>query len=125
VKLGVLLMSFTILFQSFNFEISDAFKFSTLIDHLAIHMEEGDGIDDFLDLHYGDKVDLHKDQHKEHRELPFKQHHMDVNIHYVNTVFEEKNLSSFIEMNAVENNFTYKNPYTNSFINNFFQPPQK
>ena len=49
-KLGAILLSFTILFQSFNFEINDVFKFSTLIDHLSSHIDEGDDVADFLDL---------------------------------------------------------------------------
>lgn len=124
-KLGVIILSFTILFQSFNFEVNDIFKFSTLIDHILNHIEEGDNIDDFLDLHYGDKTISHQNEHKEHKELPFKQHHIDFNIQYISMPFEENNLISIIELNTIKNNFSYKDPFTNSYINIFFQPPRK
>ena len=124
-KLGTILLSFTILFQSFNIEIGDVLKISKLIDHITCHIEQGDDMLVFFDLHYGDKVALHKDKHKEHNELPFKHQHIDIHIQYLHTILEEKIAESYTDLNTVKNNFSYKDPHTNSFINSFFQPPQK
>jgi len=124
-KLTAFILSFTILAQSASFDIIDITKFSTFITHINNHIEEGDDFADFIDLHYGNKIDLHQNKHKEHKELPFKHQHIDSNFQFV-FVLDTYNLNiSSTENRFKLNNFNYKEPTSNLYINNFFQPPQK
>ena len=82
-KLTVFILSFTILAQSASFDIIDITKFSTFFTHINNHIDDGDDFADFIDLHYGNKIDLHQNKHKEHKELPFKHQHIDSNLKFV------------------------------------------
>ena len=124
-KLTVFILSFTILAQSASFDIIDITKFSTFFTHINNHIDEGDDFADFIDLHYGNKIDLHQNKHKEHKELPFKHQHIDSNLQFV-FVLDTYNLNiSSPEDRFKLNNFNYEEPTSNLYINNFFQPPQK
>jgi len=124
-KLTVFILSFTILAQSASFDIIDITKFSTFFTHINNHIDEGDDFADFIDLHYGNKIDLHQNKHKEHKELPFKHQHIDSNFQFV-FVLDTYNLNiSSPEDRFKLNNFNYEEPTSNLYINNFFQPPQK
>jgi len=124
-KLTAFILSFTILAQSASFDIIDITKFSTFFTHINNHIEEGDNFSDFMDLHYGSKIDLHQNKHKEHKELPFKHQHIDSNFQFV-FVLDTYNLNiSSPEDRFKLNNFNYEEPTSNLYINNFFQPPQK
>ncbi|UKM65848.1 hypothetical protein GSB9_02419 [Flavobacteriaceae bacterium GSB9] len=75
-KLVVLFYSFLILAQSFNLNVEDLSKFSVLIEHAQFHKDMyGDTFFDFLSEHYGDKKASHPNDHKNHEDLPFKNHH--------------------------------------------------
>ena len=124
-KLTAFILSFTILAQSASFDIIDITKFSTFFTHINNHIDEGDDFADFIDLHYGNKIDLHQNKHKEHKELPFKHQHIDSNFQFV-FVLDTYNLNiSSPEDRFKLNNFNYEEPTSNLYINNFFQPPQK
>lgn len=124
-KLSAILMSFTILFQSFGLDFNDFTNFPKLISHLSSHIEEGDDVSDFMNLHYGTDVEKHKNKHSEHKELPFKHQHSDTHLQLVYVL----NICS-LEMIAVENiyenkNFHYGSTFSNNYIKRLFQPPQK
>lgn len=124
-KLTAFILSFTILAQSVSFDVTDITKFSAFITHINNHIEEGDDFADFIDLHYGYKIDSHQNKHKEHKELPFKHNHIDSHFQVVFVLNSYNfNLSS-TEYRFKLNNFNYKEPTSNLFTNNFFQPPQK
>ncbi|SFS33077.1 hypothetical protein [Lutibacter maritimus] len=123
-KIGAFILSFTILFQSFNFEIDDVYKLPTLINHITCHIENGDNFGNFIDLHYGNKSNSHQEKHKEHKDLPFKHQHSDSHMQ----LFVMNNLKlnvSNLEIGFNTKNFIYKEPTSNQFTNNFLQPPQK
>ena len=124
-KLTVIILSITILLQSFNFEVKDFNKIPTLLDHITCHFNTGDSFADFISMHYGSKVNMHKDVHKEHKELPFKQKHLETSFQYVYMIFLEGFSGSFKEIAFRKNNFAYNEPTSNLFINSIFQPPQK
>ena len=124
-KISVIILSFTILIQSFNFELTDVNKISTLVDHITTHVETGDSFADFISMHYGSKLSTHKNEHKEHRELPFKHEHLEAHFQYVYTLISEDIFVSFEDITFKENKFVYNEPTSNSFVNNVFQPPQK
>jgi hypothetical protein len=120
-----IILSFTILFQSFNFDLKDFNKIPTLVDHISCHLKEGDSILEFLSMHYGNESNIHEEEHKEHKELPFKQQHLESNFQIVFILNVQNYPLNFNEIKLETNNFTYKEPTTDLFINNFFQPPQK
>jgi len=124
-KLTVIILSITILLQSFNFEVKDFNKIPTLLDHITCHFDTGDSFADFISMHYGSEVNMHKDVHKEHKELPFKQKHLETSFQYVYMIFLEGFSGSFKEIAFRKNNFAYNEPTSNLFINSIFQPPQK
>ena len=124
-KLTAFILSFTILAQSASFDIIDITKFSTFFTHINNHIDEGDDFADFIDLHYGNKIDLHQNKHKEHKELPFKHQHIDSNFQFVFVLYSHNLNISSPENRFKLNNFNYKEPTSNLYINNFFQPPQK
>lgn len=118
-------MSLTILFQSFGLEFRDFAKFPTLLTHLSAHIEEGDNLSSFMDMHYGVNAETHQDKHNEHKELPFKHQHSDTHLQLIYVI----NLS-YVEMMTVENMyenkiFHYLKTVPNTYINRLFQPPQK
>lgn len=124
-KTGAFILSFTILFQSFSFEAGDVYNFSTFINHVNSHIKNGDNFADFIDLHYGNKANSHQDKHKEHPDLPFKHHHVDSQMQLA-FVLNNLNLDLNVKEIGFENrNFNYKEPFSNQYIYNFFQPPQK
>jgi hypothetical protein len=124
-KLSTFFLSFTILIQSFNFDISDISSISVLVNHISEHLERGDNLGDFIDLHYGNKVKSHQDKDNEHQKLPFKHQHIDTNsllFYVLNNDFI--NISD-IESSIMVHNFNYKEPTSNLYIHRFLQPPQK
>ena len=124
-KIGAFILSFTILFQSFNFKIDDMYKMSTFINHITSHIDNGDNFADFIDLHYGIKSNSHQEKHKEHKDLPFKQQHLDSLSHLLFVMHYFKSDVSQPEISFSTTNFKYKEPSSNQFTNNFLQPPQK
>jgi hypothetical protein len=124
-KLSAILLSFTILFQSFGIEFNDIAKFPTLIKHISCHIEEGDNLANFMDLHYGSSADFHKNKHNEHKQLPFKHHCGDSHFHPV-YVLNFSNLEIMSSTKIFEDkNFYYQKTFLNSYTTRFFQPPQK
>jgi hypothetical protein len=124
-KLSTFVLSFTILIQSFNFDVSDISNISVLTNHISDHLDRGDNLIDFIDLHYGNKLKSHQDKHSEHQKLPFKHQHID-NSSLLLYIINSDNLKiNSIESTIMVHNFNYKEPTSNLYINRFFQPPQK
>jgi hypothetical protein len=123
-KLAAIILSCTILIQSFNFDISDIQKISNLLEHLDCHFEEGDTIDDFIAIHYSGDENAPKTEHEKHQELPFKHQHLDAHSQIVFIVSANEFFGYYQESFLVNTKFTYKEPSTSLFVNKFFQPPQ-
>ena len=72
-KLISILFSILILFQSFNLQLEDYSKISALFEHAQFHDDNyGDSIIDFVVQHYNTSYFDSDKQHKEHKNLPFK-----------------------------------------------------
>lgn len=124
-KILAIIVSITILFQSFGLEIEDLNKFPELVDHISCHLNSGDSFAEFIAMHYGSEVNNHELEHNEHKELPFKHQHVESHLQMAFIIYVYNDSINFNEIKLDTNNFTYKEPTTNLFINNFFQPPQK
>ncbi len=125
-KLLALTYSFLILIQSFNINLENFSKFNALIDHAQFHKEMyGDTFFDFLAEHYGEARDNHENDHKEHKDLPFKDnHHMCT---HINLSFISPNISFKIgseEFIEIPFNFVYKESFTSFEKPSIFQPPK-
>lgn len=125
VKLTAFFLATTVMIQSFNLKQSDVLKLPALAKHVIDHLIEGDSFTDFFAMHYGNKTDLHKNEHKEHKNLPFN--HKNNDSIFTSVFFFESNL------NPVKSSFNcfYQNkPNSNipffRFLLSFtiFQPPK-
>lgn len=118
------ILSFTLLFQSFNFDYSDIEKLPILVQHLSSHIDEGDTFNAFISMHYGVATQSHERDHKEHGELPFKHEHLDTHFQLVFLLSGHQYPLDGIDNNHNTNNFNYKEPLTSLVVLNFFQPPK-
>jgi len=114
-----------ILFQSLNFGFEDISKFKTLIEHVQYHKEMyGDSLIEFLAEHYGEAQENHQNDHKEHKNLPFKDHHMctHINMPFINndTSFD----LSYLDFVEIPFNFFYRDCFTSCEKPSVFQPPK-
>ncbi len=127
-KLVAIFYSFLILVQSFNINAEDLSKLSVLVEHAKFHKDMyGDSFFDFLSEHYGDQKISHPDNHKEHEDLPFKNHqHM---LCLVNSVFIlTPELLFQLEHQSFKNiplNFFYKESTSLFEKPSVFQPPKQ
>ncbi|MBE9488889.1 MAG: hypothetical protein IMY67_01225 [Bacteroidetes bacterium] len=125
-KIIAILYSSLILVQSFNIDVDDISKLSTLLTHASYHQETyGASFFDFLEEHYGDTSFLHDDDHKEHEELPFKHNHqtcLDIHSSFtLNTTNFTVGDPHFIEIPLI---FFYKESNSLFEKSSFFQPPK-
>jgi hypothetical protein len=123
-KITVVILSFTILFHSLNFEIQDVSKVSALVNHITYHFKAGDSVADFFSMHYGSELSSHKNKHKEHQKLPFKHQHFETQAQFVYLISLENTAISFKPFTLNKNKFAYKSSMQNLFINSILQPPQ-
>lgn len=123
-KTIVIILSITILFQSSNFEIKDIHKIPMLVSHIISHVEAGDSFSDFISMHYGKQANMHKNEHKEHRKLPFKDKQLETHFQHVYTLLSQEIYTTFKEIQYKEHEFAYNEPTSNLFVNSFLQPPQ-
>ncbi|WP_456421101.1 hypothetical protein [Lutibacter sp.] len=124
-KILVFILSFTILIQSFNFQLEDITKMPTLINHIADHFEAGDSFMDFISMHYGSQYEIHKTKHKEHQKLPLKQYLLHLHLQvYISVYTKNLLVSSFKEIHLRKKIFNYTEPSSSSFPTEIFQPPK-
>jgi len=123
-KIAAIILSFTVLFQSFNFDLTDVQKIPTLVAHFSCHLEKGDNLSDFVSLHYGSSIEKHQEDHHEHKELPFKHQHIDSHFQLAFLIGTNSYPINHSDSKVETNNFNYKEPSSQLFENNFFQPPK-
>lgn len=123
-KIAAFILSFVILFQSLSFEIADFSKLPTLVNHISEHFKSGDNLFDFVEMHYGVKLENHQNEHNEHKELPFKHQHLDSHFQFAFVICFHQYPFESIEDIPESNNFNYNEPLTTLVVNNFFQPPK-
>lgn len=123
-KIAAFILSFIILFQSLSIDIQDFNKIPTLLNHISCHLKSGDNLADFIEKHYGIQSDIHKSEHNEHKELPFKHQHLDSHFQVAFVVYFQQYPIQTIESISQNNNFNYTEPLTSLVVNNFFQPPK-
>ncbi len=124
-KISVVILSFSILFQSFSFDLDDFDMLPTLVNHIKCHLEIGDNFGDFITMHYGSELNNHKDEHKEHDKLPFKHEHLEAHFQIDYALYTDPDMVYLKDVSFKKNRFSYKDPSTNLFVTTFFQPPQK
>ena len=75
-KVFSIVLSFLVLFQSFNLDLSDLAYIDEFLEHAEFHSEKyGDNFIVFISKHYGemqkDHSRDHQEEKQEHEELPF------------------------------------------------------
>lgn len=129
-KISAVILSFTILIQSFNISFSDVLQLNELIEHAQFHKKQyGDDFLTFLSKHYGEDKAEHQQQHKEeapqHEKLPFNQQHLpsiDFQVPVLVTTY--LSLEKHIFKQTKKTGFYYVNIYSSLFKNGIFQPPK-
>ena len=127
-KIVAVIYSFLILTQSVNINIEDFSKFSVLFEHAQFHQKMyGDSFFEFLSEHYGDnKVSHNSDDHKEHEDLPFKNHHhmlCHINTAFLLTPYISHDLNNPL-FKETSLNFFYKESISLFEKSSVFQPPK-
>ncbi|MCW5910461.1 MAG: hypothetical protein KIT62_05275 [Cyclobacteriaceae bacterium] len=108
-------------------DLHDLSKVPYMISHFQQHKDKTDSfsITDFFDLHYGSLAEQHdKQEHEQHKGLPFKAH--DCTASHASVVlpdFEPKIESSF-SLIIRYNNF-YESAYSSEFSQSIWQPPRQ
>lgn len=123
------ILAFVVLFQSFNFEITDINKLSNFINDINCHVQDGESFADFIADHYKNDSESHEHkgvqhEHDDHGELPFKHQHMDSHVQLVFVFFSNEFNSNYEELNDSVDNFNYTEPTSDLFLNSLFQPPR-
>jgi len=114
-----------IFWKNLKLYLADFNKISKLINHISSHIEEGDSILDFLEFNYGVNTAKHNREHSEHRELHFKHKHLESHFQIVFIFYVQNYPINFNEIKLETNNFTYKEPTTDLFTNNFLSASTK
>ena len=123
-KIAAFILSFIILFQSLSIDMQDVAKIPTLVNHISCHLKSGDNLVDFVEMHYGNLSNVHKNEHNEHKELPFKHQHLDSHFQIAFVIYFQQYPIQTIESIPDNKNFNYIEPLTSLVVNNFFQPPK-
>lgn len=129
-KLLSILAALLILIQSFNISFGDIVQLDELLEHAAFHKAQyGDNILVFISKHYGelkeDHHKNHKEEHEEHKNLPFQHNsctHLVVNalVLFPNIITREK-----IEVHSKEGaSFYYLQSDSSGHQSGVFQPPR-
>ncbi|MDP3311897.1 hypothetical protein [Lutibacter sp.] len=115
----------TVLLQSFNVEFNDYYKIPALASHFITHLEKGDSISEFISMHYGSLENSHKEDHKEHQNLPFQHHQLDSTFQFNFIIVTNYIEFKYNDIVITVSNFFYKNSFKSLFRKFIFQPPQK
>jgi hypothetical protein len=129
-KILSITLSFLVLFQSFNLDLSDLAQIDELLEHAEFHSEKyGDNFLEFISKHYGELQKEHSRDHQEekqeHEELPFTQHcctHAFTAFVLTKIQLPELKTNGLVDFTA---NFYYLDNYASIEKFDIFQPPKK
>jgi len=115
-----------ILLQSFDLELEEISKISTLVAHAQMHADEyGDSFVDFIEKHYGKLREEHRNADHNHDQLPYQKHqHKCIHYHFAFVFPEPLLLPEGRDFVSIPLNFIYKEPYTSFVASAVFQPPR-
>ncbi len=128
-RIATILLSISILAQSFNLHIEDAIELSEIVEHAELHKSRyGDSFFVFLSKHYGDLKESHKKQHqeeeREHSHPPL-QHDCSFQMQ---TAFVLNAFAFSIEdakgVMQTSTNFYYEDKFSTFEKQKIFQPPR-
>ena len=118
------IVSISILFQSFPLQLGDFYKLPDLVNHISQHIEKNDSLTDFIAMHYGCELKNHNNEHKEHQKLPFKHINFDSHIQLVIIPSFIENSDSQLENSFKKPSYHYSEPLAHLVSNYIFQPPR-
>ncbi|HNT49376.1 MAG TPA: hypothetical protein PKK67_02220 [Cyclobacteriaceae bacterium] len=108
-------------------DLHDLTKVPYMISHFQQHQNNTDSfsISDLFNLHYGSLAEQHdKQEHEQHKGLPFKSH--DCTTSHVTMMLPEfvSNMASSFSLIIQYNNF-YESAYSSEFSQAIWQPPKQ
>lgn len=125
-KIISIILTLLILSQSSEVTVVDVLKVKNLYEHVKFHQEQyGDTVLEFLTEHYGDGDVDHKNDHRDHDNLPFKHSSKtcshNILLFAIDFSHQELKIDSFLDSNL---NFFYKETTSVYELNAILQPPQ-
>ncbi|MBX2895576.1 MAG: hypothetical protein KF763_09035 [Cyclobacteriaceae bacterium] len=107
-------------------DLHDLSKIPYMISHFQQHKNNAESFSfaDFFDLHYGASAEQHdKQEHEQHKGLPFKTH--DCTTSHISMILTdfEPNIESSFSLTISYNNF-YESAYSSDFCQSIWQPPK-
>lgn len=107
-------------------DLHDLSKVPYMISHFQQHKNNAESFSfvDFFDLHYGASAEQHdKQEHEQHKGLPFKTH--DCTTSHISMILTdfEPNIESSFGLTISYNNF-YESAYSSDFCQSIWQPPK-
>ncbi|MBX2913670.1 MAG: hypothetical protein KF856_00225 [Cyclobacteriaceae bacterium] len=107
-------------------DLHDLSKVPYMLRHFQQHKSntESFSFSDFFDLHYGASAEQHdKQEHEQHKGLPFKTH--DCTTSHISMILTdfEPNIESSFGLTISYNNF-YESAYSSDFCQSIWQPPK-
>lgn len=129
-KVFSIALSFLVLFQSFNLDLSDLAYIDEFLEHAEFHSEKyGDNFIVFISKHYGEMKKEHSRDHQEekqeHEELPFT--HLCCSHVFTANVNNKIQIPSLKTCPIVDftANFYYLDNYASFEKFDIFQPPKQ
>ncbi|MBZ9651207.1 hypothetical protein [Psychroflexus montanilacus] len=111
--------------QAFGLCASNVIKFSNLLDHYNFHStEKENSFLEFIDLHYGIQKDAHENEHNEHDDLPYPDHHL-LQHNFISEFDSVFNLDSPQDNKEPRHNFSYKALFITLYQIEILHPPKQ
>jgi len=107
-------------------DLHDLSKIPYMISHFQQHKNNAEAFSfaDFFDLHYGASAEQHdKQEHEQHKGLPFKTHDCTTSHISMILIDFEPNIESSFGLTIRYNNF-YESAYSSDFSQSIWQPPK-
>ncbi len=119
-------MSLLLFAQSFSVSLADLFHIPDLVIHYEYHQETfGDDLFSFIEKHYGELKEEHKQEHEGHDKLPFGHSHSCAHTALVFLDLQAQHTESkIVPVDQTDSNFAYRNSYYFTRISGIFQPPK-
>ncbi len=119
-------ISFLIILLTSSNSFGQILRLPTLVHHYFEHVEwDNSTLSEFLSIHYAVNINHPDDKHHDHENLPFKT--VDSHTSIIDNIFLQTNYSIIkviVETSDIKISSSYYQNYSNSYLNNIWQPPR-
>ncbi|PHR95716.1 MAG: hypothetical protein COA80_10050 [Leeuwenhoekiella sp.] len=120
------ILSMLVLAQSFSVSLADFLHIPDLVTHYEYHQEHfGDDLLSFIEKHYGELKEEHRQEHEGHDKLPSGHQHSCAHsaVVFLNTQQPTPEHKS-IPADQTSANYFYRDNYHFAAVSGIFQPPK-